>query len=258
MVTTSTTTSFSLPLGPDSRWALFVDLDGTLLDVCAKPERVIAAHDVIRLLPALQRTFNGAVALLSGRPIRDVDRILFPLQLPCAGLHGAERRSSDGKMTRLTIDGTVLSEVRAAVRCVGGRRGVELEDKCMGFAVHTRSVSAAYEEAEESIAAIADRSHGFFRLLRGHNIIELVPKAASLGHALLAFLDEPAFVGRRPLVFGDDATDADAFCAAIERNGVSIAVGDHAPASEHWVASPRECRRLLSELIHLGDLGLVG
>lgn len=258
MVTRATATSFSLPLGPDSRWALFIDLDGTLLDVCAKPERVVATYDVITLLPALQRTFNGAVALLSGRPIRDVDRILYPLQLPCAGLHGAERRSSDGKTTRLTIDNTVLSDVRAAVACVGGCRGVELEDKRLGFAVHTRSAPAAYEEAEESIAAIAARSHGFFRLLRGHNVIELVPNSACMGQALLAFLDEPAFAGRRPLVFADDATDADAFRAAVECNGVSIAVGDHAPPSSQWVASPRECRRLLSELAKLGELGLVG
>lgn len=258
MVVTSTATSFSLPLGPNSRWALFIDLDGTLLDVCTKPERVVATYDIITLLPALQRTFNGAVALLSGRPIRDLDRILFPLQLPCAGLHGAERRSSDGKVTHLSIDNTVLTEVRAAVACVGGCRGVALEDKRMGFAVHTGSAPAAYGEAEESIAAIADRSHGFFRVLRGHNVIELVPKSASTGQALLAFLDEPAFAGRRPLVFGDDAADADAFLAAVERDGISIAVGDHAPPSEQRVASPRECRRLLSELVNLGNLGLVG
>jgi trehalose 6-phosphate phosphatase len=258
MVTPSTTTSFSLPLGPDSRWALFIDLDGTLLDDCPKPERVVATQDVIRLLPALQRTFNGAVALLSGRPIRDIDRILFPLQLPCAGLHGAERRSSDGNVSHLSVDSDVLSAVRSAAAGVGGRRGVAFEDKHLGFAVHTRATPSAFEETEVSIAAIAERSQGVFRLLRGHNVIELVPHAASTGHAVVAFLDEPAFAGRRPLVFGDDAADADAFRAAIERKGVSIAVGDHAPNSEHWVPSPRECRRLLAELVNLGDLGLVG
>lgn len=258
MVTTSATTSFSLPLGPDSRWALFIDLDGTLLDDCSKPERVVAAQDVIQLLPALQRTFNGAVALLSGRPIRDIDRILFPLQLPCAGLHGAERRSSDGRVTHLTVDSDVLSEVRTAAAGVGGRRTIAFEDKNLGFALHTRSAPAAFEEAEVSVSAIAERSQGVFRLLRGHNVIERVPQAASTGHALLAFLDEPAFASRRPLVFGDDTTDADAFRAAVERRGVSIAVGNHAPPSEHWVPSPRECRRLLAELVNLGDLGLVG
>jgi len=258
MVKSSTTASFSLPLGPDARWALFLDLDGTLLDVCAKPERVVAPYDVIRLLPALQRTFNGAVALLSGRPIRDVDRILFPLQLPCAGLHGAERRSSDGRLSRLTVDDVVLTEVRSAVAGVGGRQGVRIEDKRMGFALHTREAPSAYEGTEASITDIAEQSHGVFRVLRGCNIIELVPRLASAGHALLAFLEEPAFAGRRPLVFGDDETDADAFRAAIERDGVAIAVGDHAPPSEHRVASPRDCRMLLWELVNLGDLGLVG
>jgi trehalose 6-phosphate phosphatase len=97
-----------------------------------------------------------------------------------------------------------------------------------------------------------------FRLLRGRNVIELVPRATSTGHALLAFLDEPAFAGRRPMVFGDDATDADAFRAATERDGIAIAVGDHAPPSPHHIGSPRECRLLLSELVNLGNLGLVG
>ena len=258
MVKTSTTASFSLPLGPDSKWAVFIDIDGTLLDFCAKPERVVATHDVIRLLPALQRTFNGAVALLSGRPIRDVDRILFPLQMPCAGLHGAERRSSDGELSRLTVDDSIVAEVRSAVSGLGARQGVELEDKRAGFALHACPTLGWYEEMEASIAAIAGQTHGVFRLLRGRNVIELVPRAASTGHALLAFLDEPAFAGRRPMVFGDDETDADAFRAATERNGIAIAVGDHAPPSEHHIASPRDCRLLLSELVNLGDLGLVG
>ena len=258
MVRTSTMASFSLPLGPDSKWAVFIDLDGTLLDLCAKPERVVATHDIIRLLSALQLTFNGAVAVLSGRPIRDIDRILFPLQLPCAGLHGAERRSSDGKLWRLAIDETIVSKVRSAVARMGCHPGVELEDKQTGFALHARPTLGWYEEMEASVAAIARQSHGVFRLLRGRNVIELVPRAANTGHALLAFLDEPAFADRRPLVFGDDATDADAFRAATERNGIAIGVGDHAPISAHRVASARDCRLLLFELVNLGNLGLVG
>lgn len=258
MVRTSTLASFSLPLGPDSKWAVFIDLDGTLLDLCAKPERVVATHDIIRLLLALQRTFNGAVALLSGRPIRDIDRILFPLQLPCAGLHGTERRSSDGTLSRLTIDDTIVAEVRTAVSGMGCRAGVELEDKRSGFALHARPTLGWYEEMESSVEAIASQSRGVFRLLRGRNVIELVPRVASTGHALLAFLDEPAFADRRPLVFGDDTGDADAFRAATERNGIAIGVGDHAPTSAHHVASPRDCRLLLSELVNLGNLGLVG
>ena len=257
MVKTSTMASFSLPLGPDSKWAVFIDLDGTLLDLCARPERVVATHDIIRLLPALQRTFDGAVAILSGRPIRDIDRILFPLQLPCAGLHGAERRSSEGRLWRLTIDDTIVAQTRSAVVGLGDRAGVELEDKRSGFALHARPTLGWYEDMEASVAAIADHSHGVFRLLRGRNVIELIPRAASTGHALSSFLDEPAFAGRRPLVLGDDVTDADAFRAATERNGIAIGVGDHAPPSAHRIASPRDCRVLLSELVHLGNLGLV-
>lgn len=257
MVTSSTTATFSLPLGPESRWALFLDLDGTLLDLCSRPERVVASREVIQLLPALQHTFDGAVVVMSGRPVRDIDRILFPLQIPCIGLHGGERRSSEGKLSQVTMAPSLLDDVRASLSTISVRRNVDVEDKAYGFAVHLQSGSGDIDETEAAIAEIAERSDGAFRVLRGRNVIELVPRCASPGRAVRAFLDESPFLGRRPLVFGDDATNTEAFAVASHGNGVAIAVGDQAPTTFHRVASPRECRFLLSELVNLGTLGLV-
>lgn len=258
MVNHQTRASFSLPLGRDTRWALFVDLDGTLLDICARPRQVIATYEVIKLLPALQRTFDGAVALLSGRTITDIDRILYPLQLPCAGVHGAQRRSSSGNTAHLHVDRDTLREARASVSSLAAHPGVEIEDKEMGFAIHTRAARGAYEEVDRVMAELARTSNGLFRKQEGKHVVELVPDLANKGTALLAFLDEPAFASRKPLVFGDDLTDVAAFDAALSRGGVAIRVGDEAPPASHSVTSPRACRQLLAELVALGETGLVG
>lgn len=258
MVRHQTTASFSLPLGRDTRWALFIDLDGTLLDICARPNQVVATYEVVKLLPALQRTFDGAVALLSGRTICDVDRVLYPLVLPCAGIHGAERRSSSGRTARLQIDRETLRAARASVSSLAAHPGIEIEDKDMGFAIHTRAARGVYETVDRAVTELAKMSNGMFRKQEGKHVVELVPEQANKGRALLAFLDEPAFASRRPLVFGDDATDLAAFDAATARGGVAIRVGDEAPSAPHSVASPRACRRLLAELVALGENGLVG
>jgi len=253
----STTATFSLPLGPESRWGLFLDLDGSLLDECSRPERVVAGTEVIRLLGALQQTFNGALAIISGRPVRDIDRILYPLRLPCAGLHGAERRSCDGTLTRLDVDQSALAQVRAALNVISVKRCVELEDKELGFAIHLRSTPENVEAAEDSVTQVAERSRGAFRVLRGRKVIELIPNAASTLRAARAFMEESVFSRRRPLMFAHYHADVNAFEVARERNGVAVAVGDAAPPTMHRVASPRECRFLLSELVNLGHLGLV-
>jgi trehalose 6-phosphate phosphatase len=256
MVDAQTATSFSLPMGGPP-WALFIDLDGTLLDICPRPGQVFATYEVIKLLPALQRTFDGAIALLSGRTIDDIDRILYPLQLPCAGIHGAERRSTSGRTMRLHVDADRLRAARESVSPLAGHPGVEIEDKEMCFAIHTRAARELHEEVDRAVTDLANTSDGLFRKQEGKHVVEFVPSQANKGRAILEFLEESPFASRTPLVFGDDATDAAAFDAAVSRGGVSIRVGNDAPPAAHTVTSPRACRRLLAELVALGDSGLI-
>ena len=205
--------------------ALFLDIDGTLLEFESHPDLVRATGSLIVLLRLVSDALGGAVALISGRPLSDIDRVFDPWQPYAAGGHGAEVRGTTG--TRLHhADQALVDALRStATARVAGLEGVWVEDKGYGFALHYRSLP----EHEDDVVAIAmdvsDASHGTLERQPGMFVQELRPASFDKGLALHELMDQEPFKGRRPVVVGDDRTDEFAFAAANELGGVSILVG---------------------------------
>jgi trehalose 6-phosphate phosphatase len=215
------------------RVALFLDVDGTLLDLAPRPDEVVVPPRLVAILTRLQTVLGGALALVSGRTIRQIDVFLTPLRLPCAGVHGGERRDSRGEMhyvaphaaSRLDSARVALSDFVATVP------GLLLEDKRSSLAVHFRErpelAGAVQRRLEEALSLIGEG----FRIQESVLVREIVPSVAHKGDAVEAFLAEPAFAGRLPVFVGDDVTDLDAFAAVERHGGRAIAVGPRLPAS---------------------------
>lgn len=220
----------SLPPPPllDPAAALFVDIDGTLVEIAAAPEAVRVSPALPRLLERLQLRHGGAFALVSGRPITGIDALFRPWHGAAAGLHGGERRRLDGSRAELLDPeaAAALERLRPSATEVARRfPGVRLEDKGRTLALHYRAVPAAEAEilrfADEAVRASDNR----VRLMRGKMAAELLPCGQSKGRAIAAFLGEAPFRGRMPVFVGDDVTDEDGFAEVRRRGGVAVRVG---------------------------------
>jgi trehalose 6-phosphate phosphatase len=217
------------PLDPDA--ALFLDVDGTLLDIAARPDLVQVPSELPALLAKTARQRGGALALVSGRPLDELDRLFRPWRGAAAGLHGIERRRTDGAIDHRIDPGAAaaLDLVRprlAALAGVGG--GLILEDKGATVALHYR---AAPDQAAEILAAaeaLQREGGAALRLISGKMVVEFQPRGADKGTTIAAFLAEPPFLGRRPVFVGDDVTDEDGFAEITRRGGVAIRVGEPA------------------------------
>jgi len=236
-----------LPNGRD--FCLFLDIDGTLLEFAATPDAVLVDEPLRALLRELARACNGALALISGRTIPDIDDLFEPLYLPVAGVHGCERRDGLGYWHRQTCASALFIECRARlVREVVSLEGVLVEDKDYALALHYRRVP----QMEGALSAIVDRfapsvpaSHAFFK---GDHVIELRPKEPGKGLAIASFMEQAPFCGRMPIFVGDDLTDQAGFEAVKGRGGLAVAVGSNVE-SDWWLPNPRAVRSWLTRLI---------
>jgi trehalose 6-phosphate phosphatase len=226
---------------PSARWAMFVDIDGTLVDFCPRPEEVRMDAAVRTLLERLATALDGAVAILSGRPLHDVDRILAPLMLPAGALHGLQQRFADGGIVAHAVAPAVSAHTRSA--CIAGLRaldGVTLEEKAgYAFALHYRSVPERADAVRRLAQRIAAESGGAYVVQSGNCVAELIPPGIDKGSALRALLERPPFRGRAPVMLGDDLTDEHAFAEAHRHRGFGVIVGDRRPSGAQFaLASP--------------------
>lgn len=221
--------------------ALFLDVDGTLLDLATAPDMVATPCGLVRDLERLHGELKGALALLSGRAIADLDRLLSPLRLATAGQHGAELRvDAEAAIERLAAVDLSVAQRRQLDALVERHPGVFIEDKGLSIAVHYRAApeaAAALARTLNQLAA-ADSRLG---LQRGHCVIEIKPRGTTKGTALLELMRHPAFHQRMPIAVGDDLTDEDAFSAALSLGGRALRVGTAG------LANPAEVRRWLSD-----------
>jgi trehalose 6-phosphate phosphatase len=239
-----------LPAGTSAtRWCLFLDVDGTLLDIASTPDAVEVDETLKALLLRTQRALEGAVALVSGRSIAALDQLFAPQRWPAAGLHGLERRDAAGSLHLVEVPrDTAFDAARSALEAVAqATPGVLLEDKVRSLALHYRAVPEREPELRRLIHAIADGLGDSYSVLEGKRVLELKPAGVTKADAIRAFLAEPPFVARRPIFVGDDVTDLDGFTAVEHAGGLSVAVGDRVRAQTR-VASPREVRALLADL----------
>ena len=206
--------------------ALFLDFDGTLVDLAPQPEAVIVPSGLVGTLEAVNNYLGGALALISGRPIEQIDAFLQPLRLPAAGVHGTERRSAAGELTLLVTHPLEQVE-KAAAALVAQHPALLVENKRGSLALHYRQAPELELECLGAMQAAVEESPGL-TLLRGKMVVEAKPGGASKGHAIEAFMHEPPFAGRCPVFVGDDFTDEVGFATVQRLHGLGVKVGEGA------------------------------
>ncbi|MCC6735962.1 MAG: trehalose-phosphatase [Bauldia sp.] len=206
--------------------AFFIDLDGTLIDIAPTPEGVFVPPGLPEQLAALGLATEGALAIVSGRAIVSLDRILGPSRLVKAGLHGGELRRSGQAMEAMTAP-PALELLRPLLAALANRwPGTLLEDKGAAIAVHYRGNPAAEDDVLATVEAMLPLTEGTVAAQRGKMVIELKPASAGKGNVVRRLMAEPPFAGRLPVAMGDDVTDEAMFRVANEMGGLSIRVGD--------------------------------
>lgn len=212
----------------DPRAALFLDFDGTLVEIAASPEGVRVSPELPLLLEKRQKERGGALAILSGRPLAELDRLLEPWHGAAAGQHGSERRRADGSIlrTRNRRAAEALSRLRPQLEAMRARAPeLRLEDKGAALALHYREAPQRGAELRALAARLLGEAEGALRLIDGKMVLEFAAAGSDKGAAIAAFLAEPPFLGRSPVFLGDDATDEDGFAAVNREGGISIRVG---------------------------------
>jgi trehalose 6-phosphate phosphatase len=221
------------PPAPAPDWALFLDIDGCLLDFAESPDAVVVPTALPSDLEALAGRLGGAVALISGRAIGNIDRLFGPSRWPVAGLHGLELRS-DARVVDAPPTPSGWASVReGAARLVDAHPGTLLEDKGAALALHWRKTPEAAAALRAFAESTLTRLPGY-RLQPGDHVIEIRPDAGDKGTAIIALLEEPPFRGRLPVFVGDDVTDESGFAAINARNGLSVLVGHRAPSCARY------------------------
>ncbi|HEY6124229.1 MAG TPA: trehalose-phosphatase [Steroidobacteraceae bacterium] len=233
---------------PAGHWCLFLDVDGTLLELADHPQAVAVQPHLMPLIERLRAAANGAVALVSGRTISDLDSLFGHPELPIAGLHGCERRDARGQLHVAAIAREQLADVRdGLLRLIKRHTGLLLEDKGAGLALHFLKAPHLEHELRAEVALLAAPLVPRFTVLGGHAVLEVKPAAHTKDSAVSAYLLEEPFRGRMPIFIGDDQTDYDGFAAVRRANGMAIAVGPRV-RSEYWLPGPAAVHHWLEQL----------
>jgi len=211
----------------DRKSALFLDLDGTLLEIAATPELVVVPPALPAVLAHLHHQLEGAVAIVSGRPIGQIDRLLTPFHASAAGEHGVSIRYSDGTLEELPIGIAVPDTWRAALNSAVERwPGVRIETKPHGVTVHYRLAPERENEVWQLVRALVAPDHPWFRLIPAREAVEIGLRAASKGHAVERLMGHAPFHGRKPIFIGDDFTDEAGMSMARRFGGLGLRVAE--------------------------------
>jgi trehalose 6-phosphate phosphatase len=224
--------------------ALFLDFDGTLVALADHPDEVTPPTELRRLLPALQQRLNLALAVVSGRPLRQLERHLPP-GLALAGIHGGEWRWPGQAPQRAATAN--LDPARRYLADWQPPPGVWIEDKDLALAVHYRARPEAAALCEQHAAAAAADAGA--RLMAGKQVIEIKPRGIDKGAALQRFMAAAPFAGRLPVFVGDDVTDEDGFAAAQALGGIGIKVGPGDSQARHRFHDIEEVFEWLNSLL---------
>jgi trehalose 6-phosphate phosphatase len=246
----SSETSVSDLLRDFDRWALFLDIDGTLIDLAATPDGIVVPPDLPVHLDAVSGKLGGALALVTGRALPYADKLFQPHAFPIAGLHGAERRMADGTIDRVSVTTEFEALKTWLASEAAGWDGVLIEDKGAAVGAHYRQAPERQADLKRLMERAAVEAGDDFKLQRGKMVIELRPARASKGEALKAFLNEEPFAGRLPIAIGDDLTDEAMFKAANALGGRSVRIGEARLPD----GSPTEATMLLSSSAALRDI----
>jgi trehalose 6-phosphate phosphatase len=232
--------------------ALFLDIDGTLLDMARTPDAVVVPAELRTALVRLYDGLDGALAFVSGRSLSGIDRLFAPLRIAAIGCHGAEVRGQDGNVRALADP--LAGPVRAIFRgLVDSHPGTLLEDKIYNLSLHYRLAP----EARTALEAAMEKHASIFAaekvtIQHGKSVIDAKPKGVDKGVGLRALMRQPPFLGRMPVFGGDDTTDTDVFHILPELSGHGFSVGRAFDGVDYEFGSPRAVREWLSELAERG------
>lgn len=223
----------------DSHIALFLDVDGTLLEIATAPDAVRVPASLRNTLELAAARQQGALALISGRKLAELDRLFAPAVFPAAGQHGFERRDAQGRITRFPVDAQRLNPARHILTLLVERHpGLLLEDKGSGLALHYRQAPQLENSLQQLMQELLISLTPYFQLKPGKCVLELTPAICSKRTAIEAFMTEAPFAGRIPVFVGDDITDEDGFAAVNAVGGYSVRVGadqpQHTAAQHHF------------------------
>lgn len=233
-----------------ARTAIFLDIDGTLLDLAPTPLEVRVPTRLQQALAALKARAGGAIAFVSGRPVAEIDRLFTPLKLAAVGGHGAEIRiTPEGEITRsklARIDDELRSEFASIVEL---DKGIIVEDKGYSVAIHYRLAPDAGGEVMKHIVAIcrSERCEAL-EILPGKFVVEVKPTGYDKGSGLAEMMTVPPFLGRKPIFIGDDVTDHAAFAALPAFGGTGLSVGGMQPGASFNFDGPQDVRLFLEQL----------
>lgn len=237
------------PIAGAKDWALFLDIDGTLLELADTPHGVQVPPELPGLLQTLTQRLDGALALVSGRPLRDIDRF-FPQRCDAAGTHGTQWRLGGVEQPSEPVDEAGLAAAAKFIDVHCSRLpGLLLERKPHALALHYRQASARQQETWALARQVVQTLGPTFRLQPGKEVIEILPTLAGKGNAIRRFMRLPPYLGRRPAFVGDDLTDEDGFAAVNALGGLSIRVGNDAETQARFrLSAPTEVRDWLAGL----------
>lgn len=235
--------------------ALLLDIDGTILDVAMTPGSVVVSDALRSSLKELHRKCGGALALVSGRLIRDIDTLFAPLRLPAIGGHGAEIRLSAEAPTYARYADAISDSLRKLVKdAASANPRVIVEDKTTSLAVHYRSAPKMEETLKTKIAAIVSRMGvKNLEVLYGKAVIEIKSSHFSKGTAVQELMKNPPFHGRKPIFVGDDTTDVSVFKILPALGGIGYSVERFMPGANGIFGSPHEVRSWLGSLCEHGE-----
>jgi trehalose 6-phosphate phosphatase len=230
--------------------ALLLDVDGTILDTAITPGSVVVPGSLRSSLQELHRQCGGAVALVSGRLIRNLDALFAPLRLPAIGGHGAEIRPTCNHAIQARHTPTIGGAWRKLiVAAAASDPRIILEDKGSSLAVHYRLVPQLEQTLKTKIAAIIGRlAIQDIEMMEGKAVIEIKSTKFSKGEAVCELMQNPPFVHRKPVFVGDDTTDVSVFNALPMLGGIGYSVGRFIPGANGTFDSPFDVRYWLARL----------
>jgi trehalose 6-phosphate phosphatase len=238
-----------LPADP----GFFLDIDGTLLDIAERPQLVRIDEDLGHLLATTRDATGGAVALISGRSVAEIDR-LFGRNFCAAGQHGAERRDAAGKMHQHRVPLAGLRKAHERLkRMVAEHPALVLEDKGMNLALHYRLAPELAATVHEVLRRLVEELGDDFELQSGKMVMEIKPSGKDKGTAIAEFLAEAPFRGRLPVFIGDDLTDEFGFELINRVGGCSVKVGEGSSAANWRLPNAHAVRAWLRRFVERSE-----
>jgi trehalose 6-phosphate phosphatase len=236
-------------LTPDLRACAFLlDVDGTLVDIAPTPRDVVVPPSLRRALARLSERTDGAVALVSGRPVAELDRLFEPLRLAAVGGHGAEFRPLDDGGMRGRETPSLGPELKHRLLGIAGA-GVLAEDKGHSVALHYRLAPEKEAAVRDAVARVCAEPWPVpLEILPGKAVIEIKPAGFSKGTGVRELMRRPPFAGRIPIFIGDDTTDESVFAIMPDFDGIGFSVGRQVAGAINHFDTPSDVREWLEQI----------